>query len=703
MLLILGSFFPATGQYNKEFKRIFFDAQQLYETGFYQESYNRFSNLLALDPENSNILFHCGALCLFIQGKETEAIPYLEEAVKGVSDSYKPNNFKETRAPVYTYYMLGRAYHLNNQFDMAMDYYQTYLALGEDEDPGQLQYAELQLSAAQIARERLGMRPSYRFQNLMEFFDDETHSCSNPVISGDGNLFIYMVDYPSDKKIMMSTRDAEGWTRPRNINQELGMVGETYPVSLSYDGKELYLAHYFYSHSDIYVSTLEGGRWSEAVPLGPNINGRTSETHASISRDGTTLYFTSNKRGGEGSYDIYVSKRDARGKWGPATNLGPVVNTAFEEHTPFISSDDSILFFSSQGHRSIGGFDIFFTEFDPDSGWTKPVNIGTPVNTTGEDLFFNPGWNELDGYYAVRREDNPAVNTINAVIELEPEELASVEEEADTTREEVVQVQEEVVAVKEPDVQEEVAEEVPDEVTVIPEKPQPAEEELLDELYTIIPFEYNSYKMSLGAQFEAEKIADLMSKNPETKLELTGHADATGSAEYNLLLSLHRADRIARYLAGKGMDPSRISVEGMGEATPLARNRNPNGSDAPLGRYVNRHVIARITGPIPASEGLSWIYIPDNLKPVPSLTDNEKSRRYTLTIQVMADLKPVHQSKLKNLDQVDEYVCNDGYYRYTSGAYRDYTEARQALEEIKKRGYPDAFIKTTEWYQMASQ
>jgi outer membrane protein OmpA-like peptidoglycan-associated protein/tetratricopeptide (TPR) repeat protein len=698
LLLILGIALTASGQYNKEFKRIFFDAQQLYESGFYEESFNRFSNLLALDPGNSNILFHCGALCLYIQGKEAEAIPYLEEAVKGVSSTYKPNSYKETSAPVYTYFVLGRAYHLNNQYDLAMDNYQTYLATGENEDPGQLEYAELQLQAAERAREKMGMRPSYKFQNLMDFFDDETHSCSNPVISGDGNLFIYLVDYPSDKKIMMSTRSEDGWSRPRNINKELGMVGETYPVSLSYDGRELYLAHYFYSHSDIYVSTFEGGHWTEAVPLGPNINGRTSETHASISKDGNTLYFVSNKRGGQGSYDIYVSKRNEKGDWGPATNLGPVVNTPYEERTPFISSDGITLFFSSQGHGSLGGLDNFFTVQTPDSGWTEPVNIGTPVNTAGDDQFFNPGWNELDGYYAVRREDNPSISTINAVIELEPEEVASLPEE-DTTREEVVQVTAETVENREPDQQTEQTTAV---VPVAPETPAPSEE-VIHELYTIIPFAYNSYKMDLAAQFEAEKIADLMGKNPDTNLELTGHADATGSAEYNLLLSLHRADRIARYLVEKGVDQERISVEGMGEATPLARNHNPNGSDSPLGRYVNRHVIARITGSIPASEGLSWIYIPESLKPVPSLTDNEKSKRYTLTIQVMADLKPVNQNKLKNLDQVDMYVCNDGYYRYTYGAYLDYTEASKALAEVQKKGFPDAFIKTTEWYQMASQ
>jgi outer membrane protein OmpA-like peptidoglycan-associated protein len=697
LLLVTGSALAASGQYNKEFKRIFFDAQKLYETGFYEESFNRFSNLLALDPGNSNILFHCGALCLYIQGKEADAIPLLEEAAKGVSPAYKPNSYKENKAPVYTYYALGRAYHLNKEYDKAIENYQIYLVQGENEDPLQLEYAGLQLDACERAKKRMGMEPSYKFQNLMDFFDDETHSCSNPVISGDGNLLIYLVDYPSDKKIMMSTRINGEWTRPRNINKELGMVGETYPVSLSYDGKELYLSHHFYSHSDIYVSTFEGGRWTEAVALGPNINGRTSETHASISRDGNILYFTSDRRGGQGSYDIYVSNRDEKGKWGPAANLGPVINTPYEEHTPFISSDGYTLFFSSQGHGSIGGLDVFYSAYSPDSGWTEPVNLGSPVNTPGDDQFFNPGWNELNGYYAVRREDNPSINTINRVIELEPEELAEATVEDDSTQENGTEVQEgpdEAIAPEE-----QVAAVVP----VLPAVQPQQKDTLVDELYTIIPFAYNSYKLNLAAQFEAEKIADLMRKIPETRLELTGHADATGSAEYNLLLSLHRADRVARYLIDMGMDPERISVEGMGETTPLARNHNPNGTDAPLGRYVNRQVIARITGPIPADVGLTWIYIPDNLKPVPSLTDNEQSKRYTLTIQVMADLKPVSENKLKNLDMVEEYVCNDGYYRYTCGAYRDFTEAKEALSEIQKKGYPDAFIKTTEWYQMASQ
>lgn len=708
-MLLLSLALAANGQYNKEFRRIFSDAQNLYETGFYEESFARFSNLLALDPDNSNILFHCGALCLYIQGKEAEAIPYLEQALNGVSDSYKPNSFKETSAPVITYYMLGRAYHLNDQYDKAIENYKVYLVKGEDEDPDQLEFAEIQIAACERAKQMAGQDPSFRFQNVMDFLQDETHSCSNPVVSGDGNLLIYLVDYPSDKKIMMTNRDSHGWTRPRNINQELGMVGETYPVSLSYDGKELYLSHYFYSHSDIFVATLEGGRWTEARPLGSNINGRTSETHASISKDGNTLYFTSDKRGGMGSFDIYVSHRNTKGEWGPATNLGPVINTPYEERTPFISSDDRTLFFSSQGHESMGGLDNFYSDYFPDSGWSEPVNLGAPVNTTGDDLFFNPGWNELEGYYAVRKEDDPSINTINAVIELDPGEMTAAVEEDTAAKAEVVAtadvVHQEEPVEETPVTEEETPVQVEEETAVVAVTPlqQEPEAQLRDELYTIIPFEYNSTKLSLGAQFEAEKIADLMNKIPQTRVELIGHADATGSAEYNLLLSLNRADKAARYIMERGVDPGRISVDGMGESTPLARNRNANGSDAPLGRFVNRHVVARITGPIPAEEGISWIYIPESLKPVPSLTDNNISKRYTLTIQVKADLKPLDVQTFKNLDQVEEFACEDGYYRYTYGAYRNFTEAREALKELQKKGYQDAFIKTREWYQMVSK
>lgn len=752
IILIVVLSVGANGQYTKEFKRIFFDAEYLYQTGFYEEAFNRYKNLLTLDPGNSNILFHCGACCLNIPGSEDQAIIYLQEAVSGVTPDYKERSHKESRAPVITYFMLGKAYHLHNEFNRAIINYGLYLEMGSDKDPLQVEYARVQIEACKRASTMVGKPPSYDFQSVLDQFDDDLPSCNNPVISGNGNILIFLVDYPSDKKIMMTKRTGNVWSRPRVINSEIGMVGETYPVCMSYDGNDLYIVHQFYSHSDIFVSSFEGGRWSQAEALGTNINGRTSELHASISKDGSTLYFTSDRRGGFGSFDIFVSRRQPDGDWGSATNLGPVINTPFEEHTPFISSNDSILFFSSQGHSSIGGLDNFYSELDGDGSWGEPVNLGYPVNTTGDNQFFNPGWDELDGYYAVRREDDPTSNAINMVIELEPPEQVVAEQTVTGSEpegqdqnvfESEPEGREQPTSMTKPADRQQYPEPLPGNTgTSIPENKVSAErapagtaitgvlepretdriEEVLNReysedekapegtnrtegpsvIYTSIPFDHNSYELNMAATVEVEKIADLMLQNPDLTSKLTGHADATGSADYNMLLSMQRADYIAQYLVARGVKEERITVQGMGEDAPVALNSYPDGKDAPLGRYLNRHVYVTISGLLPSDAGLPAPYVPVKLRP-----SNEKSSLnktpVSFTIQVMAGLAPADDSVFKNLGYVKEFVCRDGYYRYAFGTFDSFSEAKKQLAEVRRKGYYGAFIQTVDWYSEATR
>lgn len=745
LFLFLAACVTLNGQYTKEFKRIYFDADYLMETGFYEEAFNRYKNLLTLDPGNSNILFHCGACCLNIPGNEEQAITYLKEASEGVTLSYKNKSHKEPGAPVMTYFLLGQAYHLNYQFNEAVGEYTTYLELGSNQDPLQLEYARLQIEACERAAAIERSRPVFEFQGVLEHFDEDLPSCSNPVISGDGNTLIFLVDYPSDKKIMMTTRTDSIWSRPRVINSEIGMVGETYPVSISYDGKDLYMSHHFYSHSDIFVSHLQGKNWSNAEALGYQINGRTSEDHASISRDGKSLYFTSDVRGGQGSFDIYVSQLDEKGEWGEAVNLGSTINTIYEEHTPFISNNDSILFFSSQGHSSIGGVDVFYSTLQSDGTWSEPENLGYPVNTTGDDLFFNPGWSEHEGYYAVQREDDPTSNTINMVMELEYEEElaqatpveAGVEEQVQVVDlpEPEVQVSTETVEIVSDETIEPVAESlavvVPAEVVTVemaieppntdeiemvlnereaeieivpeesPGKPVEAAPAFKDELVTGIPFETNEFELNLAATLETEKIAELMVYHPNSKVELTGHTDSTGMEDFNMLLSLHRAEKIADYLEMRGIERDRILVEGTGESNPMAINSFCDGSDAPLGRYLNRQVHVRIVGALPAESNLSGIYIPVNLKPVEGATQSKEAREYHYTIQLRAARMPILNSSFGDILDVTEYYCKDGYYRYTTSLFRTFSEARRRLLELREMGYSDAFIQTREWYDKA--
>ena len=733
IFLFLTVSMAANGQYTKEFKRIFFDADYLFQTEFYEEAFNRYKNLLTLDPGNSNILFHCGACCLNIPGSEQLAITYLKESVVGVTQSYKDRSHKESGAPVITYYMLGQAYHLNNEFDKAIENYKLFQDASMDEDPLQLEYVKLQIEACGRAAKVVVDRPSFEFQSVLDHFDEDLPSCNNPVISGDGNILIFLVDYPSDKKIMMTTRSGKLWSRPRVINSEIGMVGDTYPVSLSYDGKDLYFVHQFYSHSDIFISKFEGGRWSEGEALGQNINGRTSENHASISKDGKTLYFTSDARGGLGSFDIFVSLLDDSGEWGPPSNLGPIINTPYEELTPFISSNDSILFFSSQGHASIGGVDVFYTELNSDGSWSEPINMGFPVNTTGDNLFFNPGWDELEGYYAVRREDDPASNTINMVIELEP-----VEPEETVTEREIEPVTEpvteEVTGAVAKEGVEPVTEEVPadEKILTITEAIEPVEtdriEEVLNrnadqkveapvevpveafeeapveilegpsEIITSIRFESNHYKLNMQSMLDVEKIAVLMIDYPNSKVALTGHTDNTGKAEYNMLLSMQRAGQIAEYLEMRGIGKGRLSVDGKGEGEPIARNRFPDGEDAPLGRYLNRQVIVTITDQSILKANIVRLYVPNSLKSEVGVDDSSPSNPFWFTIQLKASYSPINTSQFHGINDVKEFKCTDKYYRYTTGAYKTFQDARDQLKKVHKMGFEDAYIQTLEWY-----
>jgi outer membrane protein OmpA-like peptidoglycan-associated protein len=219
-------------------------------------------------------------------------------------------------------------------------------------------------------------------------------------------------------------------------------------------------------------------------------------------------------------------------------------------------------------------------------------------------------------------------------------------------------------------------------------------------LQTSIPFDHNECELSMAAMLELEKVSEIMLNYPGTRVHLCGHADATGTADYNLLLSGQRAGRIADYLEERGIDPHRIACEGRGESDPLARDRNADGSDAPLGRYLNRQVVVTLESPEPIPSELQGFYVPSRLKVDPAQAKQEEGS-IRFTIQVCADFRPVGPDGFRGLTGVKEHICKDDYYRYTFGSYTSFQEARSVLDEIRESGYPDAFIQTVDWYTRA--
>jgi outer membrane protein OmpA-like peptidoglycan-associated protein len=379
----------------------------------------------------------------------------------------------------------------------------------------------------------------------------------------------------------------------------------------------------------------------------------------------------------------------------------------------------------------MGGLDVFHSTLQPDGSWSEPENLGYPVNTTGDDIFFNPGWTEMESYYAIRRDDDPSSSTINMALKLEYEEeelladLPGTKKEMDQpeviipmtiaettssteTSTEAILVEppntdeiEMVLNERRPEVEpvyepEGVSEEIPLEVST-PLEPSA----FTNSLTTLVPFITNKYELGMAAQLEVEKIAELMMYSPDSKVELIGHTDSTGDEDFNMLLSLYRSEKVAEYLEMRGIERDRIKVDGQGEATPIAINSFSDGSDALLGRYLNRQVFVRITGDLPVDSKLCGVYVPANL--IPAVNSAEaRDREYHFTIQLMAVSAPLSDSYFANLS-VNEYACKDGLYRYTSSSFRTFQEAKQRLLHLRKQGYPDAFIQTREWYDKAAQ
>jgi tetratricopeptide (TPR) repeat protein len=366
-------------------EELFSEGEYFFQSEDYEEALYYFLQLAEKYPDNANFNWKVGNTYLNIPGREYLAIPYLEKAVTNTTIKYRKRSFKEKRAPHHAYFRLGNAYRINNETEKALEVYELFTSSKDFEGNYNLSIVENEIRScerANIIRDEPVPAEFIKLESPINIESDNT----NAVLSGDGNTMIFISELAFYDAIHLSRKIDGQWTEPEVLNPQVGSDGDMYPTSLSYDGRELFLVKREEDNNDIYVSTLGADFWTKARPLGPNINTGADETHASITADGKTLYFTSARRGGYGELDIYRSTRQPSGEWGEAENLGAVINTEFNEETPFLSEDR--LYFSSQGHFNMGGYDVFFSMWD--EGWKDPVNIGFPVNTTVDDLFYYP-------------------------------------------------------------------------------------------------------------------------------------------------------------------------------------------------------------------------------------------------------------------------------------------------------------------------
>jgi outer membrane protein OmpA-like peptidoglycan-associated protein len=433
----------------------------------------------------------------------------------------------------------------------------------------------------------------------------------------------------SKEKIYMSVRKTEKdeWEPavplPEVINQPIRNVSD---IAVTNDGQKLLVYFDDDGNGEIYESELKGKDWTAPVSLGFPINTEYHESSASYAPDGKTLYFVSNRKGGLGGRDIWMSTRTPDGKWTTPINLGEPINTPDDEEGVFIHPDGKTMFFSSKGHKGKGGYDVFVSVFD-EGHWSDPVNLGEPVNGPGDDIFIVLTANGKKGYFSSAGNNNKDKDIYelefipNFKLKNTGPKLTLVKGiviDADTKQPIGANLRITDNSKNEP-----VGDYKSNESTGnflislpsgknyglsvnaegymfhsenfnIPDTAQFKEYFIKVELKKLkegtkvilknIFFDYDKATLRPESYPELDRVVDLLKQNQNIKIEISGHTDSKGSDEYNLKLSQARAKSVVDYIISKGIDAKKIIAKGYGETQPIDTN------DTEEGRQNNRRV-----------------------------------------------------------------------------------------------------------------
>lgn len=388
------------------------EAAYAFDNKDYKTAYECYDKLYAESPKNLEYKFRLGFCSIRYPEKKARAIEIFED-------------MKRTdKSPEVDYY-LGKAYHLNYRFDDAIDAYNEFLAVKRDkikeEEQVMIDDATLGLQNCKNGKELIAKKVIADIKNMGEPLNTSEDEYV-PVISMDESVLIYtyvgknttggklnddlLPDndegyFHEDVYIAKKTNDST-FSAGVNIGTNINTMGNDAPIALSPDGNTLFTyTSTDKDRGDIYISNLNGEEWSKPERLNKNINTSEWEGSCSISSDGRFLYFASEREGGLGGRDLYVSEK-TNGDWGPAKNLGPKINTPYNEDAPFIHPDGITLFFSSEGHKSIGGYDIMYS-VKQENDWIEPLSMGIPLNTTEDDRYYVINAKGDVGYFSSNR------------------------------------------------------------------------------------------------------------------------------------------------------------------------------------------------------------------------------------------------------------------------------------------------------------
>jgi outer membrane protein OmpA-like peptidoglycan-associated protein len=416
-ILVLSSFFAKSQNNKKIYHEKFIQGNYLMLENNFELALKYFKEAFLIDSSSANINYKLGLCYLQSASQKNKAVPHLEKAVQNVTHNYNPEDPNEKKASDLAYYSLGEAYRLNYNFIASYVYFKKFKDIVGDKNVELTSDLDNQLLKNTNAQEFTKDTAKVLIVNLGDSVNSPFPDYS-PVISADESTLIFTSrrsgstggektaddKYLEDIYVSYKKKD-DTWSSAKSIGLTINTSGNEANIGLSPEGNQLFV-YKDINGGDIYVSNLEGDTWSPLFPIGSTINSTEWETHASIAVDGSSLYFVSNrKEGGYGGRDIWSCVKLPNGKWSLPVNLGPTINTAADEDAPFLHPDGVTLFFSSTGHKNMGGFDVFKSTKSEDGKWSEPENLRAPINTPDDDIFYVQSADGKRGYVSSIRKN----------------------------------------------------------------------------------------------------------------------------------------------------------------------------------------------------------------------------------------------------------------------------------------------------------
>lgn len=526
----------------------------------------------------------------------------------------------------YTWYYIGSIYYGAERYGEAMPFLEKVAKYDGNVrlDDSTYTDAKALLKSAKATVDLTSNKVEYNpvpLNNVCTVNDEYTANLSPD------NEFLYFIRKVPDARSKVGYREI--FTESVNSNwsfdkgQELpppfNMANNNGAASITADNKTMYFVicqNSEYKACDIWYSERQAVGWNTMSPVPGKLNiGTEWDSQPSISFDGKEMVFVSDRAGGSGGSDLYISKKMPDGTWSAAQNLGPTINSDKNELTPFLHSDSKTLYFSSKGHNSLGGYDIFYSRQGADGAWSKPKNIGSPINTENDEVSFFVSLDGKRGFFSSDKLKGPGgkdVFMFSLYEEARPQQIKLVKGEIKTEQNVPRDAQVEIKNLRTMEVQKvEVDQNDGKYVAIVDaredyvmtlkkegmafssqliEKDAPVENGLVKadlemkkmetgKAYNInnINFSTNSFELAFKPKAILAGFSDFLKTNPTLKVAIQGHTDDVGDDTANLELSENRARAVYEYLVSTGIPAARLSYKGFGETKPVADNGTETG------------------------------------------------------------------------------------------------------------------------------